>query len=71
MNHAHIPQTYEEWRHCITVICRQPLTMPYLEARIAALNTGSDPMTARFVELYGEAQRLNAITWFKEGRHDF
>lgn len=70
MARFHIPQTYEEWRHCITVICGQPLTAPFIEARIAALNTPGDHMTARFVALYGEPQRVKTLAWFEQARHE-
>ncbi|MDD3380824.1 MAG: hypothetical protein PHD68_06420 [Rugosibacter sp.] len=70
MSTFHIPRTYGEWRHCITVICRQPITGPYIEERIKALNSATDYMTVRFLRLYGEAQRLKAIEWFKRAQHE-
>lgn len=30
-------RNYKEWKHCITQLCRIPLTLPYVEARLAAL----------------------------------
>lgn len=65
-----IPQTYEEWQHCITVICNQPLTRGYIEERIKALNTLSDHMTAKFVQLYGEQQRARTLEWFERARSE-
>jgi hypothetical protein len=65
-----IPQTYEEWRHCITVICNQPLTRGYIEQRIKPLNTPSDHMTAKFVQLYGEHQRALTLEWFERARSE-
>lgn len=65
-----IPQTYEEWRHCITVICGQPLTGPYIATRITALNTAEDHMTARFVSLYGEPQRIKTLAWFERAQRE-
>ena len=32
-----IPNTYEEWRHCIQDICRIPLTPAFVEERLQAL----------------------------------
>lgn len=66
-----IPQTYEEWRHCITVICRQPITRPYIEERIAALNSKNDHMTQAFVQLYGEQQRRKTLQWFEQAKQEF
>lgn len=65
-----IPQSYEEWRHCITVICNQPLTRPFIEARIRALNTPTDHMTAKFVQLYGDEQRARTLDWFERAKRE-
>ncbi len=60
-----IPRSYEEWRHCIEVICKQKLTKRYIDQRIAALNNVNDYMTNRFVQLYGEPQRIQTLEWFE------
>ena len=65
-----VPTTYKDWRHCITVICRQELTMPYIESRINALNSKNDHMTSKFVELYGEQQRIMTLKWFERAKND-
>lgn len=70
MTSFQIPQTYDEWRHCITVICRQPLTRSYIARRIEVLDSGTDHITARFVELYGEPQRLKTLEWFKKAQSE-
>ena len=59
------PQTYAEWRHCITIDCGIALTDSYITARIAALRDDSDPHTARFVELYGEHYHAQVVGWFE------
>lgn len=61
-----IPQNYNDWRYCITEICGIPLTESYIRERIDALNQRKDFMTARFIELYGEAQHHQTLTWFKQ-----
>ncbi|WP_428239597.1 hypothetical protein [Gynuella sp.] len=63
-----ISETYEQWYHCITVICRQPLTPEYIAARIEALNSPNNDMTKKFVELYGEAQRIKTLQWFERAK---
>lgn len=68
MNTAIIPQTYQEWHHCITVICQQPLTLSYVEERITALNSSKDYMTKKFVQLYGESQRQKTLQWFEQAK---
>lgn len=65
-----IPATYEEWRHCITVVCQQELMMPYIEDRIKALNSSSDYMTQKFVQLYGDQQRINTLHWFERAKSE-
>lgn len=68
MADLHIPQTYEEWRHCITVTCSQPLTRPYIESRIKALNDESDYTTQKFISLYGAAQHKKTLQWFEQAK---
>ena len=59
-------ESYDEWKHCITVKCKIPLTANYIAKRIAALSDQRDPMTARFVALYGDPYRLLTIRWFEQ-----
>jgi hypothetical protein len=68
METVFIPQNYDEWHHYITVVGKQTLTLPYIEKRIEALGSSEDPTTARFVQLYGEQQRLNTINWFEQAK---
>ena len=70
MSNAIIPETYEEWRHCITVLCQQELTLPYIEMRIKKLNSRNDHMTQQFVRLYGEHQRIKTVKWFEQAKRD-
>ena len=65
-----IPQTYAEWKHCITVICRQPITQPYIEERIKALNSTTDHMTTRFIQLYGQTQHQKTLQWFEQAKRE-
>ncbi|AWX93881.1 hypothetical protein DPM13_14980 [Paracoccus mutanolyticus] len=39
----HVPRTYAEWEHCITVECGIPLTAGYVAGRIPACVSGSRP----------------------------
>lgn len=63
-----IPETYEQWHHCITVLCNQPLTPDFIESRLNALVSERDHMTQRFVELYGDAQRQKTLVWLKQAQ---
>ncbi|MEM7435891.1 MAG: hypothetical protein AAF436_12120 [Myxococcota bacterium] len=61
-------ESYEDWKHCITVECNIPLTPDYVTKRIAVLSDERDPTTARFVALYGDPYRLRTIQWFEQAR---
>lgn len=63
-----IPENYEQWHHCITVVCNQALTPAYIDERINALNDQRNYMTQKFVELYGEQQRINTLQWFNKAK---
>lgn len=64
MSDSIIPSNYDEWHHCITVICRQELTEDFIAARIKSLNDLNDHMTFKFVQSYGDQQRLLTLKWF-------
>ncbi len=59
-----IPENYEQWYHCITTICQQPMTLVYIDERLKALNNPDDDMTQKFIELYGNQQRYKTLKWF-------
>ncbi|AMX03305.1 hypothetical protein [Microbulbifer thermotolerans] len=67
---ALIPDSYREWRHCITVICAQKLTPVFIDSRLRALQDDSDYMTKRFVQLYGEEQRRRTLAWFARAKEE-
>lgn len=62
--------SYDAWKHCITVKCKIPLTADYVAKRLAALSNQGDATTSRFVALYGEAYRLRVIQWFEQARSE-
>ncbi|WP_020209956.1 hypothetical protein [Gilvimarinus chinensis] len=68
MTDSIVPQTYEQWRHCITEICQIPLTAEYIEKRLQSLNNPNDHTTAQFVQLYGEKQRIHTLQWFEQAK---
>jgi hypothetical protein len=61
-----IPNTYEEWRHCIQDICRIPLTPAFVEERLQALADRQQHGTAQFLRHYGPAHLNRVQTWFAE-----
>ena len=59
-------ETYDDWKHCITVLCRIPLTPAYVEQRLAALRDPADNGTQRFIATWGEAHLARVIDWFEQ-----
>lgn len=56
-----ISETYEQWHHCITVLCELPLTPASIDTRIKALNDPWNYTTRKSVELYGDQQRMKTL----------
>ena len=59
------PASYEEWKHCITVVCGIPLTLKYVQERIAALNDGKDYHTQQYIKVWGSEGHSQTISWFQ------
>lgn len=61
-------KSYEDWKHCITVLCGIPLTSAFIAQRLAALRDPNDHATRRFVETWGERHRLRVVGWFEQAQ---
>ena len=61
-----VPETYEEWEHCITVKCGIELTPAYVAERIAALEDMSDYHTRRFIDRWSAAHHQRTLAWFRQ-----
>lgn len=61
-----IPDSYLAWRHCIEIICKQPISGAYVQERIDELESINHYKTRQFVEFYGDAHRQKVIDWFKQ-----
>ncbi|SDV03973.1 hypothetical protein SAMN05216202_3581 [Pseudomonas mucidolens] len=48
-----IPDSYATWRHCITVECGIPLTVEFIQRRLAVLTHTKEYETQRLAEVYG------------------
>lgn len=59
-----VPDTYEAWKHCITVKCGIPLTADYVQERLNALANNTDHTTQRFIERWGAAHHQRTMVWF-------
>jgi len=63
-----IPQTYEQWKHCITIDCGLELTTDYIAERISSLQNNNDHYTQQFVKLYGQQYLNQVLNWFKQAQ---
>lgn len=61
-----LPQDFQEWRHCIEVLCRIPLTRAYVAQRREELSHLRNRMDQKFVELYGEQHLGRVRAWFEQ-----
>ena len=68
MKNSIIPETYEEWRHCIIVECGLELTPQYISERISALQNDRDYHTQQFVKLYGQQHLRQVLSWFMQAQ---
>ena len=63
-------KTYDDWKHCITVLCGIPLTPDYVEECLAALRDPADFKTQKFVAAWGEAHLAHVIGWFEQAERE-
>ena len=63
-------RTYDDWKHCITVLCRIPLTPDYVEQRLAALRNPDDHGTQKFTATWGEAHLARVTGWFEQAKRE-
>ena len=63
-------KNYDDWKHCITVLCRIPLTLTYVEHRLAALRDPADQGTQKFIATWGEAHLAHIIGCFEQAERE-
>lgn len=61
-----IPQTFEQWKHCIVNDCKINLTKEFAQERLNVYQDRQQPETDKFIRLYGEQHLNNVITWFQQ-----
>lgn len=59
------PETYEQWCHCITIECGIPLTLEFVDQRLAVWRDVTSEETSRFRRLYGDPYWQTVIGWFE------
>ncbi len=65
-----IPQTFEQWRHCIVVDCGLALSQAYVSERIAAWRDDGSAETVRFRRLYGDEHWRSVLGWFERAARE-
>ena len=63
-----IPNTYEQWKHCITIECGIPLNKAFIETRITSLTNRESEAARQFIRLYGESHYQNVLVWMKQAQ---
>ncbi len=63
-------KSYEDWKHCITVLCGIPLTASFVEQRLTDLRDPADHKTQKFVATWGEQHHLRVIEWFEQAQRE-
>ena len=59
-------RTYDDWKHCITEICKVPLTLDFVAMRLKELRDTGNYNTQKFVGSWGEDHRKQVIAWFEQ-----
>ena len=61
-----IPETFKEWKLCISVQCNIHLNADFARERLAVLQNNEHLETQKFKALYGQKHLDNIINWFKQ-----
>jgi hypothetical protein len=65
-----IPETYEQWRQCITIECGIPLTTLFVTQRLAIWRDLRSEETQRFRRLYGDVHWRAITHWFEQAARE-
>lgn len=65
-----IPQSYEQWRHCIEVECGIALTPAFVAQRLAVWRKMRSEEVVRFRQLYGDGHWQAVVGWFERAERD-
>jgi len=61
-----VPQTYEQWHHCITVDCGLALTPAFIKERLGVWRDANADETQRFRRRYGDSHWQAVLGWFEQ-----
>lgn len=59
---------YAEWKNCIVVKCNIPLTLDFIDKRLAELEDKKNEKTVQFEKLYGAEHANVIVNHFKRAR---
>ncbi|MEM8834104.1 MAG: hypothetical protein AAGB32_06160 [Pseudomonadota bacterium] len=62
--------TYEDWQHCVTVLCGIPLTHDYIKKRIHDLSDHNNDHTRKFIDMWGEDHLKLVIGFFEQAKQE-
>ena len=65
-----VPNSYEAWKHCITVDCGIPLTKKFVSERIESLDDGNNFHTQQFVKSWGGAHHAQTLALFRRAKEE-
>ena len=60
-----IPQTFDQWKHCIEQDCNIQLTSEFAQKRLTVYSDEKNPETKKFVSLYGKQHLQNVVSWLQ------
>ena len=60
-----LPQTFQEWKNCITKDCKINLTIEFAQERLKVFENNKNSETLKFASLYGREHLKNIIEWLK------
>lgn len=63
-----VPETYEQWRHCIEIECGLELTAQFAAERLTALLNRKDHHTNRFFAIWGTEHHARVLDWFRRAQ---
>jgi len=61
-----IPQTFEQWMHCIANDCKINPTTDFAQQRLTVYQDKHNVETQKFITLYGEQHLNNIIQWLQQ-----
>ena len=65
-----MPETYDEWKYCIEVLGKIPLTPAYIRERLTIMEDEQHAETKKFAKLYGKERLQRTVEWFRRAQSE-